>query len=108
MYQNNVKEQFGGVVDLSLNADNLAEFVVVRAKLSAPPVTSEDFTVTIVDLNDSSYDTVVYREDLSSPLFGTDVVYGEPQLLNNGKAVRVQYPNTDAATISVEIVLGEV
>lgn len=107
MYQNNAQETTSGALDLSLNADNLAEVVVVRAALSVAPTTSEDFTITIVDLNDSNYDTVIYREDLSSQS-AVDVFYEQAQLLNNGKSVRVQFPNTDAATISCEIVLGEV
>jgi len=79
--------------------------VAMTLHADAAPTTSETFTVTLLSVFGSAFDTVLYSLDLSG-IGVTDIAKTDFDLpLIVGDALRVQYANTDANTFGIQLIM---
>lgn len=83
-------------------------FTGVTMHLDSAPTSSEDFTITLDATAGATYDTVLFRRDLSVNS-DTDIFYylENPLACASGDAIDVDYPNTDTKTYGIRIVVKE-
>lgn len=94
---------------LAMNYPVTFEVVVEQFSInwSVAPVTSEDFQLWRDAFQGAAFDTVFRAEDPSLVPW-TDFVCNEEYRFSIGDAIRLDYPNTDAATVSAVIWIRQV
>ena len=97
-----------GAAAIALSTTEARRFKLVRVTVhfSAAPTTAEDFTLTLNSNAGAAYDTVLFSNDPSVGAV-TDLVFtpDSDQVYESGDELDAAFPNTDAVTYGIQIVV---
>ena len=103
--QRSRKKFEGSAVDLKFEVATQGTYLAAIAKFNAVPTTAEDFTIKLVNEDDSDYSVVLERDDPSADGGLTDLVFRyRPFPIPNKAHILAEYPNSDGNTVAVVII----